>query len=55
MEHKRFREYLVAAREKLVNEKILKSSILDKPLIEKNAHDADNYDWRYLSAASLFA
>lgn len=43
------------AKSKLVNEKILKPEALNKNILPLAAHDADNYDWRYLSASFLFA
>jgi asparagine synthase (glutamine-hydrolysing) len=41
------------AKKKLVQEKILKASVLNEPIQPKAAHEADNYDWRFLSAAQL--
>ena len=55
MENKTVQEAIREARKKLVNENILKSEVLQKPIQPKASHDADNYDWRYFSAASLFA
>jgi asparagine synthase (glutamine-hydrolysing) len=49
---KQVQELVNEARKKLVHEKILKQSVVDKPVLALNSHDADNYDWRYLSAAS---
>lgn len=54
MENKNMQEYIMAARQKLVEEKILNPAVLNKLIMPKNAHDADNYDWRYLSAAAVF-
>ena len=48
----RLQEAVKEAKQKLINEKILKQSVLDKPVVPTNSHDADNYDWRYLSAAA---
>ncbi len=42
------------AKKKLVAEKILKPAVLQKKILPLPAHAADNYDWRYLSAASMF-
>lgn len=42
------------AKSVLIDEKILNRDVLNKPVIPRNAHDADNYDWRYLSSVSLF-
>ncbi len=44
-------EYIHAARQKLVQEKILNSSVLNKPIQVNAAHEAANSDWRYLVAA----
>lgn len=48
------REAIHAAKQTLVRENILKPDVLEKPVIPKPAHAANNYDWRYFSAASLF-
>lgn len=42
------------AKKILVEEKILQPAVLDKKILPLAAHAADNYDWRYFSAASLF-
>jgi asparagine synthase (glutamine-hydrolysing) len=47
-------EKIQAAKEKLVQEKILKPEVLQKNIEPKAAYAAENYDWRYLSAALLF-
>jgi asparagine synthase (glutamine-hydrolysing) len=54
MENKRVQDAIQEARRKLVNEKILKPEVLQKTILPMAAHDADNYDWRYFSAAALF-
>jgi asparagine synthase (glutamine-hydrolysing) len=41
------------AKKKLVQEKLLQASVLNEPIQPKAAHEADNYDWRFLSAAQL--
>lgn len=51
MQDERLIQYISSAKEKLVKEKILKPQVLDKPIIPKAAHEADNFDWRYLCAA----
>jgi asparagine synthase (glutamine-hydrolysing) len=53
MENKIFQDYILEAKKKLVDHKILKPEALNKPVKALNAHEADNYDWRYLSAASI--
>jgi asparagine synthase (glutamine-hydrolysing) len=40
-----------AAKEKLVQAGILLPSVLHKKPQPKAAHEADNFDWRYLCAA----
>jgi asparagine synthase (glutamine-hydrolysing) len=42
------------AKSKLVKEKILKPEALNKKINPLGANDADNFDWRYLSASILF-
>jgi len=54
METKAMKEAILEAKKTLVEEKILQSAVLDKPITPHNAHAADHYDWRYFSAASLF-
>ena len=31
-----------------------KPEVLQKPILPQSSHEADNYDWRYFSAATLF-
>ena len=54
MENSRIQEAMQEARRKLVEEKILKPEVLQKKIKPQAAHEADSYDWRYFSAASLF-
>lgn len=54
MENNAVQQAIRHARKKLVEEKILKEEVLQKKLNPLGAHEADNYDWRYFSAASLF-
>lgn len=54
MEDKNVMEAIRAAKEKLIQEKILKPEVLDKNIRPLAAHEAGNDDWRYLSAALLF-
>ena len=53
MENNRIKEAIQEAKRKLVKEKILKPGTLDKKIEPKAAHDADNFDWRYLCAAQF--
>ena len=48
------KEAIHEAKEKLVAENILKPEVLKKSTVPLAAHEADNYDWRYLSAAAIF-
>lgn len=49
----RMQEAIQEARKKLVNEKILHPGVLEKPIKAFASHEADNFDWRYLSAATF--
>jgi asparagine synthase (glutamine-hydrolysing) len=48
------KEMIHSAKKKLVDEKILKPSVLNKSIEPSAAYERDNYDWRYLSAAHMF-
>ena len=48
------RELITNAKQKLVDEKILKPDVMNKQIEAKGAHEADNYDWRYLTSSFLF-
>lgn len=54
MENKSIQSLIHEAKNKLVQEKVLKPEVLKKNIVPKSAHDVNNYDWRYLSAAALF-
>ena len=54
MAGKQVQDAIQAAKQKLVNEKVLKQEVLTKNITPLSSHDADNYDWRYFSAANLF-
>jgi asparagine synthase (glutamine-hydrolysing) len=54
METSTLRDAIRDAKKVLVEEKILQPAVLDKKIKALAAHEADNYDWRYFSAASLF-
>src|SRR5688572_32190090 len=53
MQNIRIREMIQEAREKLVKEKILKPGVMAKPIQPADAYQANNTDWRYLSAAAF--
>ncbi len=54
MQHKNVQEMIMTAREKLVVEKVLQPAILKTQVEPMAAHDANNFDWRYLCAAVMF-
>ena len=54
MQQPLLQDYIFEAKRKLVTKGFLNSSVLDKKIIPKNAHEKDNFDWRYLCAAQLF-
>jgi asparagine synthase (glutamine-hydrolysing) len=55
MQHTSVVEQIHAARNTLVQHGILQRSVLNSAVTAQAAHDAGNYDWRYLcAAASLF-
>ncbi len=54
MENKKLQEYIIDAKKSLVEKKILKPDVLQKKITPHNANAANEYDWRYLAAASLF-
>lgn len=55
MQHKHIQEMIMESRKKLVQEKVLEQRVLDLPVTPKAAHDAGNFDWRYLCAATIFS
>ena len=46
-------DFIREAKKKLVKEKILLPSVIDKKIQPLDTHAADNFDWRYLVAAYL--
>ncbi|MEP7141496.1 MAG: asparagine synthase (glutamine-hydrolyzing) [Ferruginibacter sp.] len=53
MLNKSLQDYIHESKRKLVNNRILKASALNKKVLPLNAHDKDNFDWRYLCAAQI--
>ena len=45
---------IIDAKKILVDEKILKPDVINKKIEAKPAHEAANYDWRYLTSSFLF-
>jgi len=52
MEDKRVQDMIHEAKKKLVKEQILKEEVLNRSVQATASHEANNYDWRYLTAAS---
>lgn len=48
------RELIINAKQKLIDERILKPEVMNKGIEAKPAHEANNYDWRYLTSSFLF-
>ncbi|OSZ81560.1 asparagine synthase (glutamine-hydrolyzing) [Chitinophagaceae bacterium IBVUCB2] len=53
MSNNQVQDAIREARKKLIAEKILQAAVLEKPIKPLASHEADNYDWRYLSAAAF--
>jgi asparagine synthase (glutamine-hydrolysing) len=53
MQHPTLVEYIHEAKKKLVTKKILQAKTLDNKIKPMEAHDTDNFDWRYLCAAQI--
>ena len=54
MEDSLVKDYIQEAKKKLFDNGILKYTALNKKILPLAAHQADNFDWRYLSAAQMF-
>jgi asparagine synthase (glutamine-hydrolysing) len=54
MEDGRIRDLVHESKKLLVKENILDKQTLSQPVKAKAAHEADNYDWRYLTASIIF-
>jgi asparagine synthase (glutamine-hydrolysing) len=54
MEQPAMQEMVMESRLRLVEQKILKQEVMEEPVAAKPAHEASNYDWRYLNAATMF-
>jgi len=50
MENKHVIDLIIEARKKLIDEKIVKPDILNKPVRATSSYSDENYDWRYLMA-----
>lgn len=51
MQNAQLQERIQEAKRKLVNNGVLSSHVLNRPVQPMAVHDAGNFDWRYLSAA----
>jgi asparagine synthase (glutamine-hydrolysing) len=54
MQDKRVIEKIRESKNILVREKILQPSVMDKKIQPQDAHAAENFDWRWLTAAAFF-
>jgi len=54
MQNSNVKELIMGAKQQLVDERILKPETVNKKIEARSAHEADNYDWRYLTASFLF-
>lgn len=53
MKHPQIKELIMQSRNRLVSNGILQKDILKKPIISRDAHAANNFDWRFLCVAAL--
>jgi asparagine synthase (glutamine-hydrolysing) len=54
MQDNSIQDLISNAKQKLVDEKILKPEVISKKIEARSAHDAHNYDWHYLTSSFLF-
>ena len=54
MQNNSVQKLITEAKQKLINERILKHETVNKKIEPLAAHEAANYDWRYLTASFLF-
>jgi len=54
MQNSNVQQLIKEAKQKLIDERILKPETVNKNIESKPAHEAANYDWRYLTASFLF-
>jgi asparagine synthase (glutamine-hydrolysing) len=54
MQHPAVQDFVYEAKKKLVANGIINKEALNKKIQPLEAHAADNFDWRYLAASSLF-
>jgi asparagine synthase (glutamine-hydrolysing) len=51
MQQQKLQELIAESRKTMVKKGILKNEVLQKPIRHQSAHEAENFDWRYLCAA----
>jgi asparagine synthase (glutamine-hydrolysing) len=54
MQNNNIQKLITEAKQKLVDERILKPETVNKKIEPRSAHEASNYDWRYLASSFLF-
>lgn len=54
MDNPVMKDYIHEAKKQLVKKGILKTAVLDKPVMPHSALDPESFDWRYLCAAQIF-
>jgi len=54
MQNNNVQKLITEAKQKLVDERILKPETVNNKIEARSAHQADNYDWRYLASSFLF-
>ena len=55
MQNKNIQQMVLESKKVLIDKNVLQSSAINTTNKPKNVHDVDNFDWRYLCAAELFA
>ncbi|MBC7889962.1 MAG: asparagine synthase (glutamine-hydrolyzing) [Ferruginibacter sp.] len=53
MQNETLKDFIHESKRKLVNNRILKKTVLDKKVLPLTAYQKDNFDWRYLCAAQI--
>ena len=53
LQNKELQDYIHESKRKLVNNRILKTNVLNKKIRPLKAYDPGNFDWRYLCAAQI--
>ncbi len=54
MKSKNIQEQIMESRKKLIAEKVLNKSAETVDIVAKEAHEENNFDWRFLCAAKIF-